>query len=314
MVSILTFGANNFDALFATALQDITECPDFVCEPRGMKIKECLAPTILLKNPRARLLNLKARKADYGFGVGEFLWYWAGRNDLKSLEYYNKRSASFSDDGETVNSAYGFRTRTEDIFFDFGRGTNQWFACKQTLLADKDSRRALLIINLPVDNVKAAIAGSKDVPCTLSLQFFIRENRLILHSHMRSNDIVWGLTYDLFSFTLFQEAMMLELQAAGMTDLQLGEYIHTAGSLHLYEQHFNMATEISAEFNSREFHPAEPMEPLTLKGLALLAEQEEALRTGKVYQLDVNEFSGGVKWMAEQLNSHRRKRDAQRGK
>ena len=55
------------------------------------------------------------------------------------------------------------------------------------------------------------------------------------------------------------------------------------------------------------------MEPLTLAGVASLAKQEEALRTGKVAQIGEAEFSGGARWMAERLNEHRRKMDAERG-
>ena len=305
------FDADNFDVLFKKVCAAASRNPQFICEPRGSKVKELIAPTLVLRNPRARLLNIKARKADYGFAVGEFFWYWTGRNDLESLSYYNKRASNFSDDGKTVNSAYGYRIglgSDNNTTWDM----HQWEFCKQTLLQDNDSRRALLIINLPKDNATAATQGSKDVPCTLSLQFFIRNNRLILHTHMRSNDIVWGLTYDLFSFTLLQEAMCLELNASGLPGLELGEYIHTAGSLHLYEQHFKMAEEIVDEASSTKFHKAEKMERLTLEGLALLSEQEEELRNRKVTQIDTAQFSGGARWMAEQLNSHRRKRDAGR--
>lgn len=310
---VKTFDADNFDVLFKKVVHAINENPQYICEPRGQKVKEIIAPTLVLRDCRRRLLGVKARKADYGFGVGEFLWYWNGRIDLKSIQYYNKRSSTFSDDGQTVNSAYGFRTRVDDIFYNYGLATTQWEACKRALIDDNDSRRALLIINLPVDNVKAASVGSKDVPCTLSLQFFIRNNRLILHTHMRSNDVIWGLTYDLFSFTLLQELMMLELNREGSLGLDVGEYIHTAGSLHLYEPHFKMAQEIVEEASSTKFRPAEKMERLDLEGLALLAGQEEALRLGKVAQLDEAQFSGGARWMAAQLNAHRRKRDAERG-
>ena len=305
---IKTFDADNFDVLFKKICNTANENPEYICTPRGSKVKELIAPTLVLRNPRARLLGIKARKADYGFAVGEFLWYWNGRQDLESLAYYNKRAPSFSDDGKTVNSAYGYRIRVDNKYY----GSTQWRACKKTLLADVDSRRALLIINNSFDNIRAVEEGSKDVPCTLSLQFFIRNNRLILHTHMRSNDIIWGLTYDLFSFSLLQEAMCLELNAEGMPGLELGEYIHTAGSLHLYEQHFKMATEIVDEASETKFRRAEKMERLDLKGLALLAGQEESLRLGKVAQLDEAQFSGGARWMAEQLNAHRRKRDSER--
>lgn len=313
-------GGSNFDHIFAKVISSIMNKPEHVCSPRGIKVNEILAQTFALDNPRSRLLALSARDANYGFAVGEFFWYWLGKQDLESMLYYNKRMGNFSDDGFTLNSAYGYRTRQQK--FEVGRvdgpghmvsnQTTQWAAVKKTLLEDPDSRRAILIVGVPGDYTVGAYKPSKDLPCTLSLQFFIRDNRLFLHTTMRSNDVVWGLTYDLFSFTLLQECMMLELQAAGMTKLKLGAYYHTAGSLHIYEHHFKMASEIVKEYLSQGFVPAKPMDPISLEELASLADDEEALRVGKVAQIDQNRYSGGVRWMAAQLNAHRRKRDDER--
>ncbi len=315
-----TYVGYTFDDLFGAVVDGIGTHPDHECSPRGQRIRELIAPTLVLTNPRARLLSNPAREANYGFAVGEFLWYWAGRQDLKSLAYYNKRSAQFSDDGVHVNSAYGYRTRFRAYSARsnssgvpwLNEGRTQWEACIRTLVEDRDSRRALLIVNEPGDNVQASYEGSKDVPCTLSLQFFIRDRKLVLHAHMRSNDAVWGLTYDLFSFTLFQECMLNELRAAGMTDLTLGDYIHTVGSLHIYDRHFEMASAVGKSYFSPGFVPAPPMDPVSGSDLARLVDAEEALRTGKVEQLGEAQFGGGARWMAEQLNAHRRKRDDER--
>lgn len=309
---------NNFDDLFASAVYEIYSYPEYECKPRGQVVKELIAPTLELLNPRARLLACPQRAADYGFGVGEFFWYWLGKQDVESMLYYNKRMGQFSDDGFTLNSAYGYRTRqqtygiavpeTRDVYKHF----TQWEAVKKTLLEDPDSRRAILIIGQAEDYAIGAFQPSKDLPCTLSLQFFIRGGKLHLHTNMRSNDAFWGLTYDLFSFTLLQECMMLELQKAGMKDLELGFYSHTAGSLHIYDRHFTQASAIADTYLSQGVVVAEPMAPISLEELASLADQEEALRTGKVKQIDTTQFRSGVLWMAEQLNAHRRKRDGER--
>lgn len=308
-----------FDDLYGMIVGDLSEVPQFMCSPRGQKIKEGLAITLILEDPRNRLLSYKSRDAQYGFGVGEFMWYWTGKQDLETLLYYNKRAGQFSDDGRTVNSAYGFRLFNQS--YDAGVTeedgqlvTNQWLNVKSTLLDDPDSRRAVMTIFRPEDAVRATVHGSKDVPCTLSLQFFIRQDQLHLHTHMRSNDAVWGLTYDLFSFTLLQEMMMLELRRDGMSDLQLGRYYHTAGSLHIYERHFEMAQNILKEYLSPGFQEAASMEPLDLDGMVRLVEHEEALRTGRVGPDGSARFDGGVRWMAEQLEAHRRKRDAERSR
>ncbi|OGR24995.1 MAG: hypothetical protein A2139_14915 [Desulfobacca sp. RBG_16_60_12] len=312
--------ADNFERLFSDLVYHANEEPEYVCSPRGQKVRELIAPTITLTDPRARILASPARKADYGFAVGEFLWYWTGRNSLESMLYYNKRMGQFSDDGQTLNSAYGYRTRNKcyprdgKSTLNQAGATTQWEACKRTLLDDPDSRRALLVIGEPRDYTVGAYVPSKDLPCTLSLQFFIRENKLRLHSTLRSNDIVWGLSYDLFSFTLLQEYMMLELQAAGMKDLELGTYTHTAGSMHIYERHFSMASEVVSAYLHQSFIPAAPMGPISLAEMAALVEDEEALRNGRQAVHGSYRFSGGIRWMGEQLEQHRAKRDAERGR
>lgn len=307
-----SFYGGTFDDVFANVVNQINRWPMYESSPRGQKCREIIAPTIVVSNPRARLLANPGRDANYGFAVGEFFWYWLGKQDLESISYYNKRMPSFSNDGFTVNSAYGFRTRVKKYMSNDAVYKTQWTHVRNELLRDPDSRRAVLIIADPLDF--AVMETSKDVPCTLSLQFFVRDNKLHLHTTMRSNDAFWGLTYDFFSFTLLQECMMLELKAAGMKDLELGAYSHTAGSLHIYERHFGMASEVWNNYMKKGFVVAAPMEPISLEELASLADVEAELRTGKVADIGQDRFSGGVRWMAEQLVAHRRKRDDERGR
>lgn len=322
---------DTFDDIYRQLLFQLAHYPMFVCSPRGSKINENLAVTLELNNPRARLLSCKKRNTNYGFAVGEFLWYWTGKQDLATMLYYNKRMKDYSDDGKTLNSAYGYRMRKEVLMTQLsskkssmelesvtqvlhGHST-QWEVAVQTLAQDTDSRRCVLHINRPFDQEKAAKVGSKDVPCTLSLQFFIRERKLHLHVHMRSNDVMWGLTYDLFSFTLFQELMLLELRKIPtMTDLELGKYYHTAGSLHLYEPHFQQAKDIVLEYGmAMDLQP--PQEPIgDLKDLDEVIEVEEDLRTGECSRVLMTPLRGTPRWMIQQLNDHRAKRDAEQAK
>jgi thymidylate synthase len=306
-----------FDECFRDLLFYLSRYPDFVCAPRGQKIKECLAQTLVLEDPRARLILNPARKANYGFAAGEFLWYWQGRRDLEMMCYYNRRMAGFSDDGLTLNSAYGHRIHGTDEFASSNRQLSQWEVCVRTLVEDPESRRAILHINRSDDQETAVRFGSKDVPCTLSLQFFVRQGRLHMHVTMRSNDIVWGLTNDLFSFTLFQECMLLELTARNekFRGLEMGSYYHTVGSLHLYERHFQLAEDCLEKYRTGWPEPEgtrDDMPALTgLHELSELADLEMRLRKRTIDLIDVEKFSGGERWLAERLNEHRQKRDAE---
>lgn len=306
-----------FDSIFQNVLFQLSEYPQYICSPRGSKIKENIGMTLVLENPRARLLSSKTREANYGFAVGEFLWYWQGKRDLATMQYYNKRMKTFSNDNLTLNSAYGYRLKKRFFFPNEtapGQGMTQWEVAKKTLKEDPDSRRAIMLINQPEDEVSAWVHGSKDVPCTLSFQFFIRDGKLDLHAHMRSNDVMWGLTYDLFSFTLFQECMLLELRNMDekFKDLQLGRYIHTAGSLHLYEQHFKQADDILKEYG--EMNPeniAKIQDPINLQEFEKICFAEHDLRSVGSIVHDVGSLSKTGAWMVEQLIKHRQKRDAE---
>lgn len=314
---------HTFDECFHDLLFYLNRYPDYVAAPRGRKVRECLAQTVVLTDPRARLITNPERKPNYGFAAGEFLWYLQGRQDLEMMLYYNKKMGDYSDDGRTLGSAYGWRLMKSVVGYDrrpptAGRSApplTQWDVAIMTLVDDPDSRRAVLHINEPADEVQAVTVGSKDVPCTMGLQFLIRDNQLHLHVHMRSNDVVWGLTNDLFSFTLLQELMLLELREGfeKFRDLELGTYYHTAGSMHIYERHFEMADRCLGWYDQNVFDPpAEPMPMLTSrKMLDTLCIEEERLRKRYIDTIYLDQFKGGERWLATQLNLHRQKRDAE---
>ena len=110
---------------------------------------------------------------------------------------------------------------------------------KKELEKDKDSRRCTIVIGQPYHKTK----NWHDIPCTQYLQVFIRDNKLHLGVNMRSNDIIFGMCNDIFNFALFQQLMLNELREI-YPDLELGSYYHQAGSLHLYDMHYNMRDNI----------------------------------------------------------------------
>jgi hypothetical protein len=101
---------------------------------------------------------------------------------------------------------------------------------------DSATRRAIVSFSKPGE---ALDAEAKDVACAHSLQFVIRAGRLHAFAHMRSNDAVWGLPYDVFLFTMLQELLASQL------GVELGNYYHFAASMHLYERHFDLARKIA---------------------------------------------------------------------
>ncbi len=227
-----TYG--NFSHAYVDLCRMIRDESDFISAPRGMKIKEKLGVQFRIKNVRDRLPCIEARNFSLSYFVAETLWYMSGENSTAWISRYAPFWKDISDDGITANSAYGARIFRRHDRIGSGQIV-QWDYVKDELRRDPDSRRAVIHIRTPDDSVHA----SKDVPCTLALQFFIRDNKLHLHVNMRSSDIILGIAYDVPAFTTMQEVLANEL------NVELGEYVHTSNSLHCYERDFEMLDAIA---------------------------------------------------------------------
>jgi len=203
-------------------LWEIYRQPDFICKPRDMKIKEKISHIwrVDMDDP---IITLPERKLSYPFMFGEATWMLQGKNDVESVSKYVGGIKRFSDDGETFFGAYGPKILT------------QWGYVVQKLYADRDSRQAIISIWRENPGI------SNDIPCTLTLQFFLREasDELWLHTiaSMRSNDAWLGVPYDTFNFSAISFFIVCHLNKLGIK-CKLGELIIQAGSRHIYESDF----------------------------------------------------------------------------
>jgi hypothetical protein len=112
--------------------------------------------------PTERVLLSRARDANPFFHVYESLWMLAGSRDLASVAYYNSRMAEFSDDGLTLNGAYGYRWRRAWTSRHIGSNerVDQLDVLVRHLRAFPESRRAVLQMwNVEDDLLKI------DAPC-----------------------------------------------------------------------------------------------------------------------------------------------------
>lgn len=224
---------DNFTEAYIDLARQLRDEHEWVSSPRGQMIKESLGVQFKIKDARNRLPYVEARKFSMSYLVAETIWYMSGNNSTEWISRYAPFWRNITDDGSTANSAYGAR-----IFKPHERASEkivQWDYVKEELRRDPDSRRAVIHIRSAHDSLHE----SKDVPCTLSLQFFIRGDALHLHVSMRSSDIILGLAYDVPAFTIMQEVMANEL------GVELGEYVHTSNSLHCYQRDFEMLDAIA---------------------------------------------------------------------
>jgi thymidylate synthase len=192
--------------------------------PREMRTRELLNVCFTIADPRARLVFNEDRRWSFPLAVGEFLWHLAGRNDSSSISHFAPRWADFAVRGVVPSSCYGHK-----IFRSVGGRPSQWEVVVGLLRSDPSTRRAVISLYDEGDLRPEA----PDIACTCTLQFFIRGGRLHLTVYMRSNDAVWGLPYDCFVFTMLQELLAHQL------GYPLGQYVHFAASLHVYQRHFS---------------------------------------------------------------------------
>ena len=174
------------------------------------------------------IVTLKSRDISLTYLAAEMLWYWNGRNDKEFISKFAKLWDRISDDGKTNNSAYGYILQSK-------HGFNQIETIIDLLKNDPTSRRAVLNINVPNPNV----ATTKDEMCTIALNLFIRDGKLHCTGMMRSNDIIFGLTYDITYFTQLQKYI------ADRLGIPTGTYTHFATSLHFYDKDYDLVKRIA---------------------------------------------------------------------
>lgn len=136
-----------------------------------------------------------------------------------------------STNGE-INSNYGWCVLSEDNHRQLENAIN-------ALILDPTSRQAVMIYTRPSMHSDAIRDGMRDFMCTNNTQLLIRGNRLHYIVNMRSNDAVFGYKNDKYWHDAVHREAMKSLKMK-YPDLKLGDMWWNAGSLHVYERHFNL--------------------------------------------------------------------------
>jgi thymidylate synthase len=250
---------SNFTEAYVGIIKDVYEDPEFVSSPRGMNVKEILGYQFKILNPRNRIPYVPGRDLSVHYMVAELLWYLSGNDSTDWISNYSTFWSKISDDGKTANSAYGSRIFKHHHYQGVQEGTwTQWEYVKSELKLDPDSRRAVIHIRMPQDSKHAKL----DVPCTLSLQFFLRNDKVHMVVSMRSSDVILGLAYDVPAFTIFQELLAVQLSQELGRPIGLGTYTHLSASLHVYERHFKMVEKILEEDKKQDYRNVLEMPPM----------------------------------------------------
>lgn len=184
--------------------------------PRGKLTAEHLGVSIRVNDGLSNIINHPSRNLNYRFAVAEWLWIMSGTDNLQYISQYNAQIAQFSDDGLTLAGAYGPRIKDQ----------LSWLLLK---LDDLETRQAVITIWKP------GPLPSKDIPCTIALQFLYRDERLNLIITMRSSDVWLGFPYDFYTFSQLLNCV------CGVKNLDVGWVQFNLGSSHLYMENDDTA-------------------------------------------------------------------------
>jgi len=113
-----------------------------------------------------------------------------------------------------------------------GGHIDQMAIAQELIQKDPNSRRNVVTAWNPAWNDDMALH-----PCHCLFQFFVANGKLSCHLYQRSADILLGVPFNIASYALLTHLM------AGVCGLKVGDFIHTFGDLHLYNNHMDAAEE-----------------------------------------------------------------------
>ena len=161
--------------------------------------------------------------------IHELLWFLDGDTNIKYLKDNKVRIwDAWADENGDLGPVYGKQWRswpTPD-----GKSIDQISKLIDTIKNNPDSRR--MIVN--AWNV-GELSEMALTPCHCLFQFYVAEGKLSCQLYQRSADTFLGVPFNIASYAL------LTMMVAQVCDLEPGEFIHSFGDVHLYNNHLDQA-------------------------------------------------------------------------
>ena len=163
--------------------------------------------------------------------IHELLWFLRGETNVG---YLRENGVTIWDEWADENGDLGrvYGAQWTDWRGANGERVNQIDAVIAQIRRSPDSRRLIVSAWNP-----AEIAGMALPPCHVLFQFYVNEGELSCQLYQRSADIFLGVPFNIASYAL------LTMMVAQVCDLTPGEFVHTFGDLHLYQNHLEQARE-----------------------------------------------------------------------
>jgi thymidylate synthase len=161
--------------------------------------------------------------------IYELLWFLKGDTNIAYLKEHGVRIwDEWADENGDLGPVYGKQWRSWETAE--GKTIDQISKAVYTIRENPDSRR--IIIN-------AWNVGELDqmalTPCHCLFQFYVSQGKLSCHLYQRSADVFLGVPFNIASYALLTMIM------AQVTGLQPGDFVHTFGDVHLYNNHVEQA-------------------------------------------------------------------------
>lgn len=229
---MISFSSNLTNLLYYKMLKYALLSDIPFSESRVGCVKDLGSASYELLEDDSRIIFLNSRGFNPFFALAEFSWLISGSNLVEPLSHYISDYTKFSDDGLSLNGAYGYRLKRH---FEVDQ-INTAIDC---LRKDKTSRRVVLTMWHAED----LGSQSLDVPCNTAVFLKIRENKLDISVTCRSNDLYLGVPYNILLFYLLQKYI------ANGVGVGIGRQLHFADSLHLYKRDIEKVKTVLLENN-----------------------------------------------------------------
>ena len=158
--------------------------------------------------------------------IYELLWFLNGDTNAKYLQDHGVRIWNeWADENGDLGHIYGYQWRSWPDYK--GGSIDQISEAVETILHNPDSRRIIV----SAWNV-GDINNMNLPPCHAFFQFYVANGRLSLQLYQRRADIFLGVPFNIASYAL------LTMMVAQVCGLRPGDFVHTLGDTHIYNNHF----------------------------------------------------------------------------
>ena len=157
--------------------------------------------------------------------IYELLWFLKGDTNIEYLKENGVRIwDEWADDNGDLGPVYGKQWRSWEGAD--GKVVDQVTDLIAQIKKNPDSRRLIISAWNVADLPDMAL-----MPCHTIFQFYVAEGKLSCQLYQRSADVFLGVPFNIASYAL------LTMMIAQVCDLKLGEFIHTFGDVHIYNNH-----------------------------------------------------------------------------